>query len=69
MRSRLVEEARKRPLLQVALDFIDLEEALRIATKVVDAGAHIIEIGTPLVKTFGFLALDKIKSVSKNNLI
>ncbi|MEM2706194.1 MAG: orotidine 5'-phosphate decarboxylase / HUMPS family protein [Ignisphaera sp.] len=69
MKSRLVEEARKKPLLQVALDFVDLEEALRVATRVVDAGAHIVEIGTPLVKTFGFLALDRIKDVSKNNLV
>lgn len=63
MRPRLVEEARRRPLLQVALDFVDLDEALKIARRVIEAGAHIAEAGTPLIKAFGVLAVDKLKSV------
>lgn len=69
MKSRLVEEAQKQTLLQVALDFIDIEEAVSIASKVVKAGAHIIEIGTPLVKTGGLIALDRIKAISSEKMI
>ncbi len=42
-----------RPLLQVALDFTDANEALRMAELVVDGGADIIEAGTPLIKSEG----------------
>lgn len=69
MRIRLVEEAKKHPLLQIALDFTNLDEAIKIAKKVIEARAHIIEIGTPLVKTYGILALDRIKNEIRNNLI
>uniref|UniRef100_A0A7C2ZM18 D-arabino 3-hexulose 6-phosphate aldehyde lyase n=1 Tax=Ignisphaera aggregans TaxID=334771 RepID=A0A7C2ZM18_9CREN len=69
MRPRLVEEALKQPLLQVALDFVDLEEALRVAQRVVEAGAHIVEIGTPLVKSRGVEALEKIKAIAKRNMV
>jgi len=36
--------------LQVALDFIDLEPAVKTAKEVSRAGATVIEAGTPLVK-------------------
>jgi 3-hexulose-6-phosphate synthase len=66
---RLVKEAKKHPLLQVALDFIDLEEALRIASKVIEAGVNIIELGTPLIKTHGVQAFDKLKTMAGSRFI
>lgn len=69
MVSRLVEKARKQPLLQIALDFINIEEAIKVGIEVAKAGAHIIEIGTPLVKTYGFLALEKIRSIADKSMV
>lgn len=69
MKPRLVEEAKKKPLLQVALDFTGIDEALKVASKVVAAGAHIIEVGTPLVKIYGLKAVDEVKTVAMNNLV
>jgi len=43
--------------LQVALDLLDLERCLRIAEAALGAGAHIIEVGTPLVKYRGMEAV------------
>ncbi|MEM1644956.1 MAG: orotidine 5'-phosphate decarboxylase / HUMPS family protein [Ignisphaera sp.] len=69
MKPKLVEEAKKRPLLQVALDFVNFDDALKVASKVVAAGAHVIEVGTPLLKIYGIKAVDEIKNIAKNNLI
>lgn len=69
MRPRLVEEAKRSPLLQVALDFVNLDDALKVASKVIAAGAHVIEVGTPLVKIYGLKAVDELKNVARNNLI
>ena len=65
----ILEEARKRPLLQVALDLIDIEKAKNIAIKVVEAGADIIEAGTPLLKSFGLLAIKELKTIARNRFI
>uniref|UniRef100_A0A7J3I9N3 Orotidine 5'-phosphate decarboxylase domain-containing protein n=2 Tax=Ignisphaera aggregans TaxID=334771 RepID=A0A7J3I9N3_9CREN len=65
----LFKEASKQPLLQIALDFIDLKKALEIASITINAGAHIIELGTPLIKSHGLQALLALKEVLKNQLI
>jgi len=39
--------------LQVALDMINLDDALRVAKEAYDGGADIIEAGTPLIKSEG----------------
>ncbi len=44
-------------LLQVALDTLDLEYAVRVARACVDEGFDIVEAGTPLIKRFGVEAL------------
>jgi 3-hexulose-6-phosphate synthase len=46
--------------LQLALDFVDLEEALRLLEKV-HSFADIIEVGTPCVIRYGVEAVHKIK--------
>lgn len=69
MLPKLTKKAKEQPLLQVALDFIDLDEAVGVALKVIEAGVDVIEVGTPLIKTYGLQALDKIKLITKNNLV
>jgi len=64
----LVNEARKKPLLQVALDFTDLDAAINVALSVVKAGIDIIEIGTPLVKCCGLNSIRRIRSAVNANI-
>jgi 3-hexulose-6-phosphate synthase/6-phospho-3-hexuloisomerase len=56
-------------MLQVALDFCDIEDALRIAEKVSRAGAHILEAGTPLIKAEGSRAISELKKRFPQKLI
>lgn len=42
-----------RPLLQVALDFVDLDRAMKVAEAAAGAGADWLEAGTPLIKSEG----------------
>ncbi|MEJ2296545.1 MAG: orotidine 5'-phosphate decarboxylase, partial [Candidatus Lokiarchaeota archaeon] len=57
-----------KPKLQVALDLIDLEKALRIAEKVASS-ADIIEAGTPLIKSEGIGAVEVLKDNFPDKLI
>ncbi len=50
------------PVLQVALDFINLRRAVNVAREAVDAGVDWIEAGTPLIKSEG---LDSIRTLRK----
>jgi len=50
------------PLLQVALDFIDLSRALRAAREAVEGGAQWLEVGTPLLKSEG---LDAVRALRR----
>ena len=50
------------PILQVALDFINLRRAINVAREAVDAGVDWIEAGTPLIKSEG---LDSIRALRK----
>jgi 3-hexulose-6-phosphate synthase len=47
-------------LLQVALDFLSLDEALKVATAV-RKHVDIIEAGTPLIKSEGIIAVSTLK--------
>lgn len=47
--------------LQVALDFMNLSEALRCARAAVDGGVDILEVGTPLLKSEGLEAVRALK--------
>ena len=48
--------------LQVALDFVDLERALKVAAETVEGGADWLEAGTPLIKSEG---LDAVRALRK----
>jgi 3-hexulose-6-phosphate synthase/6-phospho-3-hexuloisomerase len=51
-----------KPVLQLALDFVDLPRALQVAEEAVAGGADWLEAGTPLIKSEGLEAIRAIKS-------
>jgi 3-hexulose-6-phosphate synthase/6-phospho-3-hexuloisomerase len=52
----------ERALLQVALDFIELERALQVAAEAAAGGADILEAGTPLIKSVGLDAVRRLRA-------
>ncbi|MCX7805682.1 MAG: orotidine 5'-phosphate decarboxylase [Planctomycetota bacterium] len=50
------------PVIQVALDFLELDRALQVAREAIEGGADWIEAGTPLIKSEG---LDAIRALRK----
>ncbi len=57
------------PVLQVALDFIEIERAVRLAHEAVAGGADWIEAGTPLIKAEGIEAVRKLHAAFPNRPI
>lgn len=49
------------PLLQIALDFVDLSRALKVAREAVKGGADWLEAGTPLIKSEGLNAVRELR--------
>ena len=58
-----------RSLLQVALDLIDVKEAISLAKLVRDGGADIIEVGTPLIKCAGANVIKSVKESCRYALV
>jgi len=52
----------KKPVLQVALDLLELKRAIQIARESVQGGAEWIEAGTPLIKSEGMESVRSLKS-------
>jgi 3-hexulose-6-phosphate synthase/6-phospho-3-hexuloisomerase len=50
------------PVLQVALDLLELSRALRIAEEAIAGGADWVEAGTPLIKSEGMEAVRAVKA-------
>ena len=50
-----------KPVLQLALDFLNLKRALKIAEESVKGGADWLEAGTPLIKSEGLDAIRKLR--------
>jgi 3-hexulose-6-phosphate synthase/6-phospho-3-hexuloisomerase len=50
------------PILQVALDFINLPRALTVAAEAVAGGADWLEAGTPLIKSEGLHAVRELRA-------
>ena len=65
----LLEKLLNKKNLQVALDLIDLKKAEEIAKIVVEAGADILEVGTPLVKSSGINGIKRIKELAKDRIV
>jgi 3-hexulose-6-phosphate synthase/6-phospho-3-hexuloisomerase len=57
------------PILQVAIDVIQLHRALQIAKEAIEGGADWIEIGTPLIKSEGVNAIREIKKRFPHHVI
>lgn len=55
--------------MQVALDLIDVKEAISLAKLVRDGGADIIEVGTPLIKCAGASVINSIKESCRDALV
>jgi len=53
---------RGRPIVQVALDFVDLPRALQVAREAVAGGVDWVEAGTPLIKAEGLGAVRALKA-------
>ena len=49
------------PILQLALDFVDLHRAVHVAERAVPAGVDWLEAGTPLIKSEGLDAVRELK--------
>lgn len=52
--------------LQVALDFVELDRALKVAREAVEGGADILEAGTPLIKSVGVEAVRRLRGEFPN---
>ncbi len=59
----------EKPILQVALDFVDLDRALVMAGEAVAGGADWLEAGTPLIKSVGLEAVRQLKSLYPGHTI
>lgn len=58
-----------KPILQVALDEVELSRALEIAREAVAGGCDFIEAGTPLIKSEGMNAVRSLKREFKDHTI
>ena len=50
-------------ILQVALDFVDLHRAVKVAGEAIEGGADWLEIGTPLIKSEGMNAVRHLRKL------
>jgi 3-hexulose-6-phosphate synthase/6-phospho-3-hexuloisomerase len=57
------------PILQVALDLLELKRAVEIAKEAVEGGADWLEVGTPLIKSEGMNAVRIMKKNFRENRI
>jgi 3-hexulose-6-phosphate synthase/6-phospho-3-hexuloisomerase len=57
------------PVLQLALDFVDLHRALGVAREAVRGGVDWIEVGTPLLKAEGLEAVRRMRAEFPSHVI
>ena len=57
------------PTLQLALDFVDLPRALKVAEEAVPGGVDWLEAGTPLIKSEGLSAVRALKNKFPDKVI
>ncbi|MFH1825272.1 MAG: 3-hexulose-6-phosphate synthase [Candidatus Firestonebacteria bacterium] len=58
-----------KPILQVALDFVDMHRALKVAKEAVAGGVDWLEVGTPLIKAEGLHFIRKLKEMFPRKII
>lgn len=59
----------KTPILQLALDFLELKRALTVAKEAVKGGVDWLEAGTPLIKSEGMNAVRELRRFFKDRTI
>ena len=69
MREVLLEKLSDKKFLQIALDFIDIDDAIKIVNQVKDFENEIIEIGTPLLKATGIEGIKKIRKIVPDKIV
>ncbi|MEJ2365223.1 MAG: orotidine 5'-phosphate decarboxylase [Deltaproteobacteria bacterium] len=58
-----------KPILQLALDFVDLKRALKNAQAGIAGGVDWLEAGTPLIKSEGLKAVRELRALSPQTTI
>jgi 3-hexulose-6-phosphate synthase/6-phospho-3-hexuloisomerase len=58
-----------KPILQVALDLLELKRAVEIAGEAIAGGADWLEVGTPLIKSEGMNAIRTLKKTYSNKIV
>jgi 3-hexulose-6-phosphate synthase/6-phospho-3-hexuloisomerase len=56
-------------ILQLALDFVDLPRAIKVAREAVEGGIDWVEVGTPLIKSEGVEAIRKLRQLFPKKVI
>ena len=59
----------EKPILQVALDLLELKRAVEIASEAIEGGVDWLEVGTPLIKSEGMNAIRELKRTFKDRKI
>src|SRR5687768_2023233 len=59
----------EKPVLQVALDVVNLHRALEIGKAAVDGGVDWVEAGTPLIKSEGLEAVRHLKKAFPSHIV
>jgi len=59
----------KEPILQLALDFTELDRAIRVAEEALKGGVDWLEVGTPLIKSEGMNAIREIKRRFRDHVV
>ncbi|MFH0910017.1 MAG: 3-hexulose-6-phosphate synthase [Planctomycetota bacterium] len=57
------------PVLQAALDFVEIDRALKLAAEAVSGGADWLEAGTPLIKSEGLDAVRRLREAFPDRVI
>jgi len=58
-----------KPILQIALDFVDLPRAIAVAEEAVTGGAGWLEAGTPLIKSEGLQSVRELHARFPDHVI
>ncbi|MUM64679.1 D-arabino 3-hexulose 6-phosphate aldehyde lyase [Acidianus infernus] len=69
MKDEVLERISSKKNLQVALDFISLDDAMKVAKMAIEGGVDIVEVGTPLVKAEGIRGIKQLRELAKDKIL
>lgn len=58
-----------RPLIQIAMDFLSINDAVRLMKKLEGLEVDIYEVGTPLIKSEGIRAVRAVRELAGNSIV